>query len=298
MNTRTAASQLVAAIQQDVQATYQTLAKRIASLNLFQVLVAGNLGVLWLLIAATLTEGAKDGILAAQADMAWVSDQIHTQVEYVDPIPQTPPPIPEPEPPKPKRKPVERLTPDINPKPSMPTPAATKSVEEYIARYAKTARQEQEQFGIPASISLAQGILESRYGTSTLARIANNHFGIKCHSRKCKRGHCVNQSDDTHKDFFRKFRSPWESWRAHSHILKQTRYTSNLKTYGHEYKGWAKALKAGGYATDPQYATTLITVIERHQLYKYDNLKAKLPNTVVASASRVKPATYTLAVPR
>ena len=86
-----------------------------------------------------------------------------------------------------------------------------------------------EKYGIPASISLAQGLIESRAGSSKLAVNNNNHFGIKCFSRHCRKGHCTNFTDDTHKDFFRKFPSPWESWRAHSQLLSSGRYTKLRK---------------------------------------------------------------------
>lgn len=143
------------------------------------------------------------------------------------------------------------------------------NVEDYIRRYSHIARVEMEKFKIPASISLAQGIIESRSGTSTLARINNNHFGIKCFSRNCPGGHCSNHSDDHHKDFFRIFGNPWESWRAHSHMISSGRY-AKLKKHGKDYEKWAYGLKNLGYATDKAYATTLISIIKRYELYKYD----------------------------
>ena len=124
---------------------------------------------------------------------------------------------------------------------------------EYIERFHETAQKEMRAYGIPASISLAQGLVESRAGDSKLARSNNNHFGIKCFSRHCKRGHCTNFTDDTHKDFFRKFNSPWESWRAHSLMLTGPRY-KKLRQYGTDYRQWAYGLKAVGYATDRTYA--------------------------------------------
>lgn len=139
----------------------------------------------------------------------------------------------------------------------------------YIARYHKTAIGEMEKFGIPASISLAQGLVESRAGDSKLARNNNNHFGIKCFSRRCGKGHCSNFTDDTHKDFFRKFKSPWESWRAHSQMLAGGRY-AKLKKHGRDYHQWAYGLKSAGYATDRTYAEKLIGIIERYDLHKYD----------------------------
>lgn len=140
---------------------------------------------------------------------------------------------------------------------------------DYVDRYLKTAQQEMNKFGIPASISLAQGLIESRAGTSSLAVKNNNHFGIKCFSRQCRKGHCTNHTDDTHKDFFRMYKSPWESWRAHSQMLASGRYAS-LKKYGRDYRKWAYGLKSIGYATDRSYAEKLIGVIERYDLAQYD----------------------------
>lgn len=143
------------------------------------------------------------------------------------------------------------------------------SSQDYIKRYAKIAQQEMREYGIPASISLAQGLIESRAGTSKLAVSNNNHFGMKCFSKNCKKGHCSNFTDDTHKDFFRKFPSAWESWRAHSQLLASGRYTK-LKRHGRDYRAWAYGLKSCGYATDRTYAEKLIGIIERYDLHKYD----------------------------
>ena len=140
---------------------------------------------------------------------------------------------------------------------------------DYIERYSKIAIGEMQQFGIPASISLAQGLIESRAGTSKLAVSNNNHFGMKCFSRNCRKGHCSNFTDDTHKDFFRKFPTPWESWRAHSQLLASGRYTK-LKRHGRDYRAWAYGLKSVGYATDRTYAEKLIGIIERYDLHQYD----------------------------
>ncbi len=140
---------------------------------------------------------------------------------------------------------------------------------DYIERFNKIAKGEMQQYGIPASISLAQGLIESRAGTSKLAVSNNNHFGMKCFSKNCKKGHCSNFTDDTHKDFFRKFPSPWESWRAHSQLLASGRY-AKLKRHGRDYRAWAYGLKSVGYATDRTYAEKLIGIIERYDLHKYD----------------------------
>jgi flagellum-specific peptidoglycan hydrolase FlgJ len=138
----------------------------------------------------------------------------------------------------------------------------------YIFDYKELAKAESKQFGIPASIILAQGILESNSGLSILAARANNHFGIKCFSKTCKKGHCVNQSDDTHKDFFRIYENVWSSYRDHSEFLMKPRYKHLLKLKKSDYKGWAKGLSKAGYATDSDYAKKLINVIEKYELHK------------------------------
>ena len=143
------------------------------------------------------------------------------------------------------------------------------AAKKYIDRYAEMARKEQREFGIPASISLAQGLIESRAGTSKLAVGNNNHFGMKCFARNCRKGHCTNHTDDTHKDFFRKFPSAWESWREHSRMLSKGRY-AKLKRHGTDYRKWAYGLKSVGYATDRTYAEKLIGVIEKYDLHRFD----------------------------
>ena len=146
---------------------------------------------------------------------------------------------------------------------------SAKMANDYIERYSRTAIMEMEKFGVPASISLAQGLIESRAGHSKLARSNNNHFGIKCFSKRCKKGHCSNFTDDSHKDFFRAFKSPWESWREHSKMISTGRY-AKLKKHGRDYRKWAYGLKSVGYATDKTYAEKLIGIIEMYKLYKYD----------------------------
>lgn len=141
----------------------------------------------------------------------------------------------------------------------------------YVKRFAKVAQKEMSAFGIPASITLAQGLLETNAGESPLATQHNNHFGLKCFSRSCKKGHCANFSDDSHKDFFRKFTSAWESYRAHSLLLANSeRYEALFKLSKSDYKAWANGLKKAGYATDKQYAKKLVRLIEGLQLYEYD----------------------------
>ena len=141
----------------------------------------------------------------------------------------------------------------------------------YVERYGDVAKKEMAKFGIPASITLAQGLLESNVGESKLATRNNNHFGMKCFSRSCKKGHCSNFTDDSHKDFFRKYNSSWESYRAHSFLLKNgKRYSGLFKLKRTDYKGWARGLKKAGYATDKYYAEKLINLIEDLDLHKYD----------------------------
>jgi len=140
----------------------------------------------------------------------------------------------------------------------------------YVQQYSKLAKEEMHKYGVPASISLAQGLIESRAGNSKLAKQNNNHFGIKCFSKNCGKGHCTNHFDDSHKDFFRKYKSAWESWRAHSIMISSGRYAS-LKKNGKDYKKWAHGLKRLGYATDRTYAEKLINIIQTYKLNRYDH---------------------------
>jgi flagellum-specific peptidoglycan hydrolase FlgJ len=143
------------------------------------------------------------------------------------------------------------------------------SSKDYIKRFKDVAISEMIKYGVPASITLAQGLVESRAGNSRLAVQNNNHFGIKCFSKKCAKGHCTNHFDDNHKDFFRKYDSTWESFRAHSTLLENSRY-KKLKSYKKDYKKWAKGLKEAGYATDKKYDKKIIKTIEKYKLYQYD----------------------------
>ena len=143
------------------------------------------------------------------------------------------------------------------------------TTEGYIAKYSDIARAEMERYGIPASISMAQALIESRAGTSLLAQKCKNHFGIKCWS-KAHRGCCMMFKDDSNHDSFRHFEnSPSESWRAHSKLLSSGRY-EKLHAYGNDYRQWAYGLKAAGYATDKKYAEKLIGIIERYDLHELD----------------------------
>lgn len=151
------------------------------------------------------------------------------------------------------------------------TPEKDQQMQAYAERFAPVAIAEMHKFGIPASITLAQALLESNAGTSGLAKNANNHFGMKCFSQKCHKGHCVNYSDDTHKDFFLKFPNAWRSFRKHSEMLKNNqRYASLFRTK--DYRQWARGLVNAGYATDRNYGEKLIRLIETQGLDKYDRL--------------------------
>ena len=141
----------------------------------------------------------------------------------------------------------------------------------YVKRFAKVAQMEMEKYGIPASITLAQGLLESNVGESRLATQNNNHFGMKCFSRRCRKGHCSNFTDDSHKDFFRIYKSAWESYRAHSLLLKRSeRYQPLFDLRSSDYRSWARGLKKAGYATDPGYTEKLVNLIENLGLHKFD----------------------------
>lgn len=138
----------------------------------------------------------------------------------------------------------------------------------YVERYKNIAIENMDSTGIPASITLAQGVLESASGTSRIARESNNHFGIKC-SRKCEGCTCRNYPSDTKYDMFRVFESVEECYYAHSKLLNGPIYR-HLKEEGKDYKAWAYGLKKAGYAGDPLYAEKLIMLIEKMGLNRYD----------------------------
>ncbi|MFC2152209.1 glucosaminidase domain-containing protein [Bacteroidota bacterium] len=141
--------------------------------------------------------------------------------------------------------------------------------KDYINNYKDLAIKEMKRSGIPASITLAQGMLESDNGNSTLAQKANNHFGIKCHSGWS--GGKVYHDDDKRNECFRKYRSVYESYIDHSNfIVKGTRYSFLFDFNPTDYKSWAKGLQKAGYATSRSYATLLIKIIEDSQLYVFD----------------------------
>jgi flagellum-specific peptidoglycan hydrolase FlgJ len=139
----------------------------------------------------------------------------------------------------------------------------------YVKKYAPAATKNMRFFKIPASITLAQGILESGYGEGTLAKKANNHFGIKCH--KEWKGKSITHDDDEKDECFRSYKNPLRSYRDHSlFLVDRDRYSSLFTLNRKDYKGWAVGLKAAGYATDPKYAEKLISLIERFNLTRFD----------------------------
>lgn len=163
-----------------------------------------------------------------------------------------------------------------------PTMASRMTVEQYCAKYADLARAQMRKYKVPASITLAQGILESGYGSSYLAVVANNHFGIKAYSRDWK-GPTVLCDDDADNEPFCKFSSVEEGYEYHSTFLKyNSRYAPLFKLDIRDYENWAKGLKACGYATNPKYASLLIDLIESNHLDVYDILN----NSSVTTATR------------
>ncbi len=138
----------------------------------------------------------------------------------------------------------------------------------YIKKWSSLAVSEMRRSGVPASITLAQGMLESRYGLSELAVKANNHFGIKCHNWK---GASIRVDDDKKGECFRKYSKAEDSFKDHSDFLRYSdRYKSLFHLKTTDYKGWATGLKKAGYATDPQYPQKLIDLIERYNLTRFD----------------------------
>ncbi len=168
-------------------------------------------------------------------------------------------------------------------------------VTDYINKYSAVAVSEMQRTGIPASITLAQGMLESGYGRSSLATKGNNHFGIKCHSTWT--GAKIYHDDNRRNECFRAYGSALESYRDHSEFLVNgSRYSELFKLSKTDYRGWAHGLKKAGYATDPKYAHLLIGKIEEYGLHAYDTgtKMAGVPGDQVsampATVSQTKPA--------
>ena len=151
-------------------------------------------------------------------------------------------------------------------------PHLSESTMAYIEEYNDIAILEMLSYQIPASITLAQGILESNSGRSRLSVRGNNHFGVKCH--KSWKGKRMYHDDDARQECFRKYEHPFSSFRDHSLFLYgRDRYAALFDLKLKNYKGWSKGLKRAGYATDPKYPNKLINLIESFELYKYDDFK-------------------------
>jgi hypothetical protein len=156
------------------------------------------------------------------------------------------------------------------------TKAQTKT-EAYIVKYSSIAIEEMNRHNIPASITLAQGILESGSGESRLATEGNNHFGIKCQDNW--NGETIIEDDDEKGECFRKYSKAVDSYRDHSLFLTQRERYSFLFEYRNtEYKKWAEGLKKAGYATNPEYPTLLLNLIEKYDLSRFDNEKVQQRN--------------------
>lgn len=165
----------------------------------------------------------------------------------------------------------------------------------YVENFQEIAKNNMKTHGIPASITLAQGILESGVGKGTLAKTANNHFGIKCHTGWT--GESVRHDDDALQECFRKYAHPAESYNDHSLFLtSRNRYSSLFKLDGGDYKSWANGLKTAGYATDVKYPEKLISIIERFELYKFDNEVLRRNNAPINNIPLVEipDSTYTI----
>lgn len=146
--------------------------------------------------------------------------------------------------------------------------------DQYIEQFKAIAIQEMNTYGIPASVTLAQGLLESGNGNGELAKVANNHFGIKCTSDW--KGKSYFKNDDQVNDCFRVYTRPEDSFRDHSEFLKRKRYARLFELDKDDYAGWAQGLKDAGYATNPQYPQMLVSLIQRYNLDRYDRSETDL----------------------
>lgn len=183
--------------------------------------------------------------------------------------------------------PFEDQSKEVAPVVAVPKPSSNLNITEiYIATYGEIAKNNMRAHKIPASITLAQGILESGSGRGRLAVEGNNHFGIKCHGWS---GDKIYHDDDASQECFRKYRHAEQSFEDHSQFLtSRGRYAKLFELDGDDYEAWAKGLRAAGYATDRKYPDKLISLIERFQLYKYDqevlgSTRSKPRRTEVAS---------------
>ena len=171
--------------------------------------------------------------------------------------------------------------------------SSSSSRQQYINDYAEFAMQQMLRYGIPASVTLAQGIIESANGKSTLANTANNHFGVKGEFN----GHYVLANDDHPNEKFKKYDNVGQSYEDHSKVLMSARYTKYTSSLAHDdYRGWAEAIKKGGYATSPTYVSTICSVIEKNDLQKYDQMvleQMKREGKTFGVASNPLPVTAT-----
>ena len=159
------------------------------------------------------------------------------------------------------------------------------SETDYIETFADVAMKEMKLYGVPASITLAQGILETSAGKSELVKSSNNHFGIKCHKEWS--GDSVSYDDDAKGECFRKYRSPISSYRDHSEFLStRPRYAHLFDYKATDYKAWAKGLREAGYATDKAYSDKLIAIIERNNLQDLDRTALKMRERKLKSDAR------------
>lgn len=196
---------------------------------------------------------------------------------------------------------IQETTPVVEDEKELPKLSYQERVEQYIYQFAGVAKNEMKLYGIPASITLAQGILESGAGYGDLTRRSKNHFGIKCHGWE---GGKVYHDDDLSQECFRKYDQASQSFRDHSLFLaKRKRYAALFKLKQSDYKGWAKGLKAAGYATDKKYPVKLISIIERYDLDRYDKevlgkkykkVEKTKPKKVVVAASKDKNGIHTV----
>jgi len=153
----------------------------------------------------------------------------------------------------------------INPKSDHPY-----TTETYIDKFKGIAIWQMRKYGIPASITLAQAILESSSGNSELARVAKNHFGIKCNNNW--NGKTYLKDDERKNECFRMYKNESESFKDHAEFLKRDRYASLFTIDNNDYIEWARGLKKAGYATNPHYPDLLIGLIQRYKLYQYDKV--------------------------
>ncbi|RIA10604.1 flagellum-specific peptidoglycan hydrolase FlgJ [Flavobacteriaceae bacterium MAR_2010_72] len=166
-----------------------------------------------------------------------------------------------------------------------PTTSYANATEAYIANFSGIAMEEMRRYKIPASITLAQGILESGSARGRLAVEANNHFGIKCHDWT---GDKIYHDDDASQECFRKYKHVQESFEDHSKFLTgRSRYAGLFSLDDDDYRAWAKGLRAAGYATDRKYPEKLISLIERFELYKYDEMVLQRPARVYPEEASV-----------